>query len=38
MKTKNILVNDRIGKDNISEASYCVFSDRYIPKENPDGL
>jgi alpha-L-fucosidase len=38
MKTKNILVNDRIGKDNISEASYRVFSDRYIPKEKLDGV
>ena len=30
-KLKNILVNDRIGKNNIDIANYRVFSDRYIP-------
>jgi alpha-L-fucosidase len=38
MKTKNILVNDRIGKNNYDVASYRVFSDRYIPKEKLDSL
>lgn len=38
MKTKNILINDRIGKDNYSSASYRVFSDRYIPEEKLDGV
>ena len=38
MKTKNILVNDRIGKNNYDVASYRVFSDRYIPKEKLNGV
>jgi alpha-L-fucosidase len=38
MKTKNILVNDRIGESNISEASYRVFSDRYLPKTKLEGI
>jgi alpha-L-fucosidase len=38
MKTKNILVNDRIGKNNYDVANYRVFSDRYIPKEKLDGV
>jgi alpha-L-fucosidase len=33
MKSNNILVNDRIGKNNCDEADYRVFSDRYIPKQ-----
>lgn len=33
MKTKNIVVNDRIGNNNHDIANYRVFSDRYIPKE-----
>ena len=38
MRVKNILVNDRIGKNNYDIASYRVFSDRYIPKEKLDGV
>jgi alpha-L-fucosidase len=38
MKTNNILVNDRIGKNNYDVANYRVFSDRYIPKEKLDGV
>lgn len=37
MKTKHIMVNDRIGQ-NHDVASYRVFSDRYIPKEKPEGV
>ena len=38
MKARNILVNDRIGKNNYDMASYRVFSDRYIPTENAEGI
>lgn len=38
MKSRNILVNDRIGKENCGDANYRVFSDRYIPTERLDGV
>ena len=36
MTSNNIIVNDRIGKNNIGLASYRVFSDRYIPVSKLD--
>jgi alpha-L-fucosidase len=33
MKSKNIIVNDRIGKNNTDLSSYRVFSDRFIPDQ-----
>ncbi len=38
LKSKNIIVNDRIGKNNHDIASYRVFSDRYIPNEKHDDI
>lgn len=38
LKAKNILINDRIGKCNQEDASYRVFSDRYIPKHKLDKI
>lgn len=38
MKTKNISVNDRIGKNNHDIANYRVFSDRFIPNEKLEGI
>lgn len=35
-ETKNIIVNDRIGRDNSNEASYRVISDKFIPKSIHD--
>lgn len=34
IKSKNIIINDRIGKNNYDIADYRVFSDRYIPEKN----
>jgi alpha-L-fucosidase len=35
-KTKNIIVNDRIGRYNTNEASYRVISDKFVPKSIHD--
>ena len=36
MKGDDIIVNDRIGEENISLSDYRVFSDRFIPEEKLD--
>lgn len=36
MKARNILVNDRLGKQNVDLASYRVFLDRFIPEQKLD--